>query len=62
MIGRRIARVRRRMKLNQSQLALLVGVSRQAVSEWEKGAEPKASHLRKIARVTKTPLAELVGA
>lgn len=48
------------MGLNQSQLARLVGVSRQAVSEWEKGAEPKLGALRKVARVTKTKLAELV--
>lgn len=61
-IAGNIRRARRRRKLNQSQLARLIGVTRACVSYWEGGhGEPLFKNLRKIARVTKTPLAELVG-
>lgn len=61
MVGRRIAAARRKMGLNQSQLARLLGVSRQAVSLWEKGTEPTIRSLRKVSRVTKTPMVDLLG-
>ena len=62
MLGRRIARARRKAKLNQSQLARLIGVTRASVNGWEKrGGNPRLDNLRKIARITRTPLSELVG-
>ena len=60
-LARAIQGARRKKGLNQSQLARLVGVTRQAVSDWEKGIDPTLANLRKVARVTQTPLAELVG-
>ncbi|MBX3161191.1 MAG: helix-turn-helix domain-containing protein [Deltaproteobacteria bacterium] len=64
MLGRRIAQARERAGLNQSQLAKRLKVSRQVVSAWErrrKAKTPRLRHLRAIARVTSTPIAELLG-
>ncbi|SOD41798.1 XRE family transcriptional regulator [Nitrosovibrio sp. Nv4] len=49
---------RERLNLNQSQLAELVGVSPQAVQQWEAGAtQPRGKRLNKIAQVLKLPQA-----
>jgi transcriptional regulator with XRE-family HTH domain len=51
--GRRIRRARTVGDLTQAQLALLIGVHRSAVAQWErfKGTKPNAIHLAKIADV-----------
>lgn len=47
---------RENLNLNQSQLAELVGVSPQAVQQWESGAtQPRGKRLNKIAEVLKLP-------
>ena len=51
---------REKLNLNQSQLAELVGVSPQAVQQWESGAtQPRGKRLNKIAEVLKLPPALL---
>lgn len=59
--ARSIARARRRRRLTRAELAKLVGVTRQAVYDWETGKGIRLGNLKKVARVTKTPLAKLVG-
>jgi HTH-type transcriptional regulator, cell division transcriptional repressor len=47
---------REKLNLNQSQLAELVGVSPQAVQQWESGAtQPRGKRLNKIAEVLRLP-------
>mgnify|MGYP001798850284 CR=1 FL=1 len=47
---------REKLNLTQSQLAELVGVSPQAVQQWESGAtQPRGKRLNKIAEVLKLP-------
>lgn len=47
---------REKLNLNQSQLAELVGVSPQAVQQWESGAtQPRGKRLNKIAEILKLP-------
>ena len=50
----RIRRVRTSAKLSQTELALLVGVKRSAVAQWESetGTHPSVEHLSKLAVVT----------
>lgn len=49
-----IREAREKLNLNQSQLAELVGVSPQAVQQWESGAtQPRGKRLSKIAEVLK---------
>ena len=55
-IARIIREGREKLNLNQSQLAELVGVSPQAVQQWESGAtQPRGKRLNKIAQVLKLP-------
>jgi HTH-type transcriptional regulator, cell division transcriptional repressor len=55
-IARIIREGREKLNLNQSQLAELVGVSPQAVQQWESGAtQPRGKRLNKIAEVLKLP-------
>jgi HTH-type transcriptional regulator, cell division transcriptional repressor len=55
-IAKIIREGRERLDLNQSQLAELVGVSPQAVQQWESGAtQPRGKRLNKIAKVLKLP-------
>jgi transcriptional regulator with XRE-family HTH domain len=54
--SRIIRDAREKLKLNQSQLAELIGVSPQAVQQWESGAtQPRGKRLSKIAEVLKLP-------
>jgi transcriptional regulator with XRE-family HTH domain len=56
-IAKIIREGREKLNLNQSQLAELVGVSPQAVQQWESGAtQPRGKRLNKIAQVLKLPL------
>jgi len=53
-IAKIIREGREKLNLNQSQLAELVGVSPQAVQQWESGAtQPRGKRLNKIAEVLK---------
>lgn len=55
-IAKIIREARENLNLNQSQLAELVGVSPQAVQQWESGAtQPRGKRLNKIAAVLKLP-------
>ncbi|HEU4853963.1 MAG TPA: helix-turn-helix transcriptional regulator [Nitrosospira sp.] len=55
-IAKIIREGREKLNLNQSQLAELVGVSPQAVQQWEAGAtQPRGKRLNKIAQVLKLP-------
>jgi HTH-type transcriptional regulator, cell division transcriptional repressor len=59
-IAKIIREGREKLNLNQSQLAELVGVSPQAVQQWESGAtQPRGKRLNKIAQVLKLPPALL---
>lgn len=54
--------LRQEEKLNQNQLAKLVGVTQQCISEWENGKiEPTLSYLWKLADIFKTSIDELIG-
>lgn len=59
-LSKKIRDARLAAGLSQSELARKLGVTTQSVSWWETGGDPRLSHLRKIARVTKTTVAELV--
>lgn len=51
------------IRVNQSQLADALGVSRQIVSAWKAGeSRPSPASLRRIANVTRIPYAELTAA
>ena len=51
-VGERIAQLRRQAGLSQEQLGDLLGVSRQAVSKWERGDfDPSTSNLLALAKL-----------
>jgi transcriptional regulator with XRE-family HTH domain len=55
-VAKIIRDAREKLNLNQSQLAELVGVSPQAVQQWEAGAtQPRGKRLNKIAEVLRLP-------
>lgn len=55
-VAKIIREAREKLNLNQSQLAELVGVSPQAVQQWESGAtQPRGKRLNKIAEILKLP-------
>jgi len=55
-IAKIIREGREKLDLNQSQLAELIGVSPQAVQQWECGAtQPRGKRLNKIAQALKLP-------
>lgn len=57
-----IRKYRQKRNLKQSELALLVGVNRTAVTKWESGeANPRAERLLKIADVLRCSIDELMG-
>lgn len=57
-----IRKYRHKRNLKQSELALLVGVNRTAVTKWESGeVNPRASRLLKIADVLRCSIDELMG-
>ena len=56
-VGQRITRARKEAGLTQQQLAAVLGVSRPAVAQWEKGrTSPSAENLRNVATATSKPL------
>ncbi|MCD7861151.1 MAG: helix-turn-helix domain-containing protein [Oscillospiraceae bacterium] len=59
-IGRVLARLRRENGFSQERLALLLGVTRQAVSKWECGmARPSVENLYRISEVYDISIREL---
>ena len=61
-LGKKIASVRKKAKLTQSDLASCVGVTAQAVSKWERGnACPDIAILDEIANALGISLSELLG-
>jgi transcriptional regulator with XRE-family HTH domain len=61
-LGKKIASVRKKAKLTQSDLASCVGVTAQAVSKWERGnACPDIAILDEIADALGISLSELLG-
>lgn len=57
-----IRKYRHKRNLKQSELALLVGVNRTAVTKWESGeANPRAERLLKIADVLRCSIDDLFG-
>jgi SOS-response transcriptional repressor LexA len=60
-IGVRIAELRERAGLNQSDLARILGIKPQAVQKWEAGkATPRASKFKPLATALSTSVRELV--
>lgn len=61
-LGKKIASVRKKAKLTQSDLASCVGVTAQAISKWERGnACPDIAILDEIADALGISLSELLG-
>jgi transcriptional regulator with XRE-family HTH domain len=61
-LARNVARARRKLGMTQAEFARAMAVSRASASDWERGGPgPSLRHLRKIAKISKTPLADLVG-
>ena len=59
--GNKIYQLRNQLKLSQSELAKLVGVSNKAVSKWENGkAKPTTNVLRELARIFQVDIDELL--
>ena len=62
MLAERIYNLRKRRGLSQEQLAEALGVSRQTVSKWERGAaSPELGKLRAMAELFGVSLDELAG-
>lgn len=60
-LGENIKKRREELKMSQEYLAEQIGVSRQAVSKWEKGqSEPTAGNLIQLAHLLETTLSDLV--
>ena len=61
-LGNRLAELRKQHGLSQEELADQLGVSRQAVSKWERGeASPDTDNLIELARIYGMSLDELLG-
>ena len=57
-----IQKYRKERKLKQSELALLIGVTRTAVTKWESGeANPRTDRLLKIADALRCSVDDLLG-
>jgi len=60
-LSNRIRSARKRAKLTQNDLAIAIGVTPGSVHRWERGsAEPTLTHIKAVAKATKTPVAALV--
>lgn len=60
-LGENIRKRREELKLSQEYVAERLGVSRQAISKWEKGqSEPTANNLIQLANIFEISLSELV--
>lgn len=61
-LGNRLAELRKQHGLSQEELADKLGVSRQAVSKWERGeASPDTDNLIELAKIYNVSLDELLG-
>ena len=61
-LGNRLAELRKQHNLSQEELADQLGVSRQAISKWERGeASPDTDNLIELARIYNISLDELLG-
>lgn len=61
MVGENIKRLRAERGMTQDELAGLVSVTRQAVSNWERGrTEPDLDMLGKLAETLEVPVEELI--
>ena len=61
-LGNRLAQLRKEKGISQEELADKLGVSRQAVSKWERGeASPDTDNLIELAKIYNISLDELVG-
>lgn len=61
-LGERLRELREEAKLSQAKLADLVGVSRNAVSQWESGeTQPSSRRLASIAKALKVPVDSFLG-
>lgn len=49
MIGKQIKKFRRKKRITQEELEKVIGVTTQAVSNWERGGVPDAEQLSDIA-------------
>ena len=60
-LGENIRKRREELKLSQEHVAERLGVSRQAISKWEKGqSEPTVNNLIQLANIFEISLSELV--
>ncbi|MEG2003906.1 MAG: helix-turn-helix transcriptional regulator, partial [Clostridia bacterium] len=61
-IGHKISVLRRRAAMTQMELANKLGISYQAVSNWERGVSmPDISNLKEVANLLNTSVDELIG-
>lgn len=61
-LGNRLREAMKGRRVSQRQLAAMVGVSKQSVTNWTQGRhEPALPQLRKLAQALRVPIAYLVG-
>lgn len=56
----KIKAIRSSMGLNQTEFAELIGTTQSTVTRWERGSEPRAEHLQKLAEVANTTVERLL--
>lgn len=62
-LGQRISEYRKKLGISQEELGARLGVSRQAVSKWERGeADPSTANLLALGRLYGVPAEELLRA
>lgn len=62
MLGQKMKRFRFENELSQNDLAKMLGVAQNSVSQWERGRRfPSVRKLRGIASVLECPVVELLG-
>ena len=62
-LGQRISEYRKKLSISQEELGARLGVSRQAVSKWERGeADPSTANLLALGRLYGVPAEELLRA
>ena len=62
MIGKKIAQLRKKKKMSQTELGNVFGISQGAVSQWERGVtNPDIESIKIMAEIFEVNLSELLG-